>query len=113
MRKFTDTELELAPKVAEVIGGVWDEPYKHEWPLEHDCLEFLRERGWANYRFSLGQSGSCEEMHVVQVPFEFRAEQEQVVRGDTLLEAWYRVIVSVGNQSDSDVACGEKGATDE
>ena len=89
MRKFTDKELELAPKIAEVIGGVWDEPYKHEWPLEHDCLEWLRERYdvlHIHYSSELG-----ERIWDIDTYSDYS-------ESPTLLETLYRVIIEIGGQ---------------
>ena len=94
MRKFTDKELELAPLVAEVIGGVWDEPYKHEWPLEHDCLEFLREWG---YRLANCTEDDFWHFRVVAVKREHPGFFKSGI-GDTLLEALCRVIIECGQK---------------
>ena len=121
MRKFTDEELRLAPAVAEVMGlGLeiecpfqWrnyvrialevrdnyivaiDAEYAideaHRIPLEHDCLEFLREHDFAVFTetFPSGESN----VHVCGPGTDI------VERGNwTLLEALYRVIIECGQK---------------
>ena len=86
MRKFTDTELELAPRVAEVMGRdslIVDalkrgEAYGRAFPypiipLEHDCLEWLRER----YVNVVEDSSSSQKSTDAQRPVAFF---EEVVR---------------------------------
>ena len=101
MRKFTDKELELAPKVAEIFApdgpviagccagtiGKWIT----EHMLEHDCLEFLREHDFAVFTetFPSGESN----VHVCGPGTDI------VERGNwTLLEALYRVIIECGQK---------------
>ena len=115
MRKFTDTELDLAPEVAEVMGPGRDYqkgdlvfndgkvelhggPFPcrplfkvgHHWlPLEYDCLEWLRERYdvlHIHYSSELG-----ERIWDIDT---YSAYSES----PTLLETLYRVIVSGGER---------------
>ena len=65
-------------------------------PSIEDCLGWLNRRGWVNFAFNILFDGTCEKLSVSQVPFKFKAEQHIVVRGDTLLGALYRCILSCG-----------------
>ena len=126
MGTFTDTELELAPKVVEVMGSGRDYQkgdlvfndgkvelhggsfpcrplFKvgHHWlPLEYDCLEWLREKGvWACSTYTGKFHVHFMEIRKTKDP----ATENQVGRvvgkdGETLLEALYRVIVSGGER---------------
>lgn len=64
---------------------------------EHDCLEFLKEKGWRNYQFSFTESGEIE-LHIAHVPFRFRVEDEIVV-GGKFLEALLKAVLEVLNES--------------
>ena len=117
MRKFTDTELELAPKVAEVMG-LGTDPIRtllaindkgeadHSWngevplPLEHDCLEWLRGKVACACSTYTGKF----HVHFMEIrKTKDPATENQVGRvvgkdGKTLLEALYRVILEIGGQ---------------
>lgn len=69
---------------------------KREWfpiPSISDCLEKLRELGWRNYQFSFAEDGKIE-MHILHIPFTFRAEEEIIVQG-TPLEALLSALLKV------------------
>ncbi|MBE9573583.1 MAG: hypothetical protein IMF20_00450 [Proteobacteria bacterium] len=110
MRKFTDAELGLAPKVAEVMGH---EPRLEGLPKdmlsafirgylsEHDCLEWLREKGWLiEHIHNLSGSGSWyvrvgKEM---ALPSDIFPKFSKIA--PELLEALYRCIVEIGKGGD-------------
>ena len=110
MRKFTDKELELAPKVAEVMGLGYEprsamyEDFgpKHIGPglLEHDCLEWLRGKVACACSTYTGKF----HVHFMEIrKTKDPATENQVGRvvgkdGETLLEALYRVIIECGQK---------------
>ena len=117
--KFTKEEISLCKQVAgkyrkklvygdwwigmgeafmmNILGEILHPKNQHKdiiplWTIS-DCLEFLRERSWANYQFSFDKKG-ITEVHIVQTPFNFRSNQEIVERG-TFLEVLLKAVLAV------------------
>jgi len=110
MRKFTDEELRLAPLVAEVMDP--EGPRIESCPpdmlsnyiranlLEHDCLEWLRGRGWW---YQMQNQQYNPDKHGVGIWDD--PEDEPLVpieECDTLLLALYRVIIAVKGTNSSE-----------
>ena len=95
MSKFTDAELELAPKVAEILGlpiPTIDSPLsiKIAPPSAEDCLEWLREKTeWL-----------C--LHPVEEGWcvEWESSIDSYVVGNTPKEAAYRCVVEMGGKNE-------------
>lgn len=93
MRKFTDAELELAPKVAEIISTHVIASMKGSTmrmrPTIEDCLEWLRERGLCGWHF------------IPRLPDEIEltvkgwGDEKHTVWGKSTLETIYRCIIEV------------------
>ena len=93
MRKFTDTELELAPRVAEVMGEVGANRSTKK-PLEHDCLEWLRGR-LPKHDIYIESDPAAPRMWWVLVATDESFPTSEPQSCDTLLESLYRVILEV------------------
>jgi len=103
LRKFTDKELELAPKVAEVMGiasqfnpltkGIF-QPI----PTIEDCLEWLREKFEV---FELAYDGNASKSKWVVGVW---TSSDEYFEGDTSLEALYRVILFSGKEGEDNDA---------
>ena len=97
MRKFTDKELELAPKVAVVMGIPVPEKMVfgfQDRALEYDCLEWLRER----CKDHVILSHDVGDEDIWWVWFDEYKPTQAYASGDSILETLYRVIIEIGGQ---------------
>ena len=73
---------------------------KHTWlPLEHDCLEWLRERTRCDFYVDSWYEWAEKDRPgnwTVTTIVDKKLMEEWSADGDTLLEALYRVILEVG-----------------
>jgi len=118
MRKFTATEIDLCKKIAEKERGM---PEYGQWyyqelsngkkgcfvyadpvgvylpqgiPLwqEHDCLEWLREKGWSIY----DMAWICEpRLRISYVKPKEESKTHEIRDGETLLECLLRAVLAV------------------
>ena len=98
--KYTDEELRLAPRVAEIMGLVSYEKAQRMPTLEQ-CLDWLEEQKWGAiylHRPRPGASWFCHvaRAEVVNVKGTGRfVLNEKEGRGDTKREAAYRAVIAV------------------